>query len=209
MPFETSLSPYANHNRCYSAVSPALVPKDYTSVEVNHPLSSDDVCEDSKNILNADENSNVEEDVKLSEEQQKFLIASRNYYQEENCPNPIPVALSYPAFNPAKLYNPYPGRIHDLSVSPFSTGTKDCLQSGKNHEFGGTDFESYSEDKPKNDCDDQEQKMFTQDEDTNESYLQKPIYPWMVDSRHNTKSRQPMYDGNKEHLNHFLGETFP
>nr|CAA06645.1 hox3 [Cupiennius salei] len=207
MPFETSLSPYVNHNRYFSAVSPALVSKDYASVDANHPLSTDDVCDDSKTVLDPDDNSNTEDDVKLPEEQQKFLILSRNFYPEESCPNPIPVTSSYTAYNPSKLYNPYPTRIQELSVSPFSSGTGECPRSGKSPEFGAPNFGTFAEDKPKNDCDDREHKMFNQDEETSDPYLQKPIYPWMVDSRHNTKSRQQqMYDRNKEHLNHFLGE---
>lgn len=208
MPFETSLSPYVNHNRCYSAVSPALVPKDYASVDANHPLSSDDVSKVSKNILDADDNSNTEDEVKLSEDQQKFLILSRNFYPEENYPDQLPVASSYPGYNPAKLYNPYQGRIQELPVSPYSSGTGDFPRPGKSPDFGTSDFGNYSEDKPKNDCDEQENKMFTQDEESSDPYLQKPIYSWMVDSRHNTKSRQQhMYDGNKEHLSTFLGES--
>lgn len=205
MPFETSLSPYANHNRYYS-VSPALITKDYTSVDTNHPLSSDDICENSKNLLDADEDSN--EDAKLSEDQQKFLILQRNFYPEENCSNQVPITSSYQTYSPGKLFNSYPVRIQEQTVSSFSSGTGDCPLSGKSPEFGSLEFENFSEDKPKNDCDEQERKMFTQDEDVSDPYLQKPIYPWMVDSRHNTKTRQQqiMQDGNKEHLNPFLGK---
>lgn len=207
MPFETSLSPYANHNRYYSAVSPALVSKDYASVDVTHPLSSDDICEDSKIILEADENSNPDKDVKEFDDQQKFLILSRSFYQEGNCSDQIPITSSYPTYSSPKLFNSYSTRTQELSVSPFSTGNEDCPRSGKSPQFGSSDFGSFSEDKPKNDCDEQEYKMFAQDEDTSDPYLQKPIYPWMVDSRHNTKSRQQqmMYEGNKEHINPFLG----
>lgn len=205
MPFETSLSPFVNHNRYYSAVSPEL--KDYSSVDANHPLSSDDVCEDSKTLQDADDNSNTEEDAKLTDDHRKFLILSRNFYPDDNCQNQISVTSSYQPYNTAKLYNPYPTRIQDLPVNPYSSGAEDGPGSGKNPEFGAPEFGTCSEDKLKNDCDDQEHKMFTQDEETSDPYLQKPIYPWMVDSRHNTKSRQPqMYEGNKDHLNHFLGK---
>ncbi|KAF8785619.1 Homeobox protein Hox-A3 like protein [Argiope bruennichi] len=206
MPFETTLSPYVNKNSCYTSISPALVSKDYNgggAVEINHPQNREDVGENSQNALEVDDN---EDESKLEDEQDKLLILSRNFYPEANCPVQIPTSLP---LNTGKLFNPYQGRVQSLSMSPFSSHCEEeSPRSGKSPSFESSHYVDYRDEKLKDPiCEDQEQKLFIPVEESNDVFTNKPIYPWMVDSRHNTKNRQQqVYDAEKEQFTQFMGE---
>ncbi|XP_035228604.1 homeotic protein proboscipedia-like [Stegodyphus dumicola] len=209
MPFETSLSSFVN-NSCYTSASLTLLSKDYNGggpEEINHPRNEGNLSEDSKNLLSADDNSNNVVDEKLSEDQKKYLLLPQNFYQQGNCPNSAPVA-SYSSLSSGKLYNPYQGRIPSQSMSPFSSQiAEECSRSAKSPAFESSNYRDYREDKPKNaEREEQEQKMFAPGEESSDGFEHKPIYPWMVDSRHNTRNRQHIYEGEKEQFNQFMGE---
>ncbi|CAL1261381.1 unnamed protein product [Larinioides sclopetarius] len=206
MPFETTLSPYVNKNSCYTSISPALVSKDYNgggAVEINHPQNREDMGENSQNTLDLDDK---EDESKLEDEQDKLLILSQNFYPEANCPVQIPTSLP---LNTGKIFNPYQGRVQSLSMSPFSSHCEDeSPRSGKSPSFESSHYVDYRDEKLKDPiCEDQEQKLFIPAEESSDVFTNKPIYPWMVDSRHNTKNRQQhVYDAEKEQFNQFMGE---
>ncbi|GFV28243.1 uncharacterized protein TNCV_679311 [Trichonephila clavipes] len=211
MPFETTLSSYVNKNSCYNSISSALVSKDYNggeAVEINLPQTKEEVGEDSQNALDVDDKSNNEIKSKLETEQEKFLLLSRNFYQEGNCPTSLPASLAYSTFNTGKLFNPYQGRIQSLSMSPFSSHCEEeSPRSGKSPSYESSNYVDYRDDKLKDMAsEDQEPKLFIPTEDSNDVFVNKPIYPWMV---HNTKNRQQqVYVGVKEQFNQFLGKEF-
>ncbi|GIY52674.1 homeobox protein HOX3 [Caerostris darwini] len=210
MPFETTLSPYVNKNSCCISISPALVSEDYNEGDImkyNHPQTTDQVGEDSQNALDIDVNIKNDNETKL-EDEDKFLILPRNFYQEGNCPTSVPVSVPYSSFNSGKLFTPYQGRIQsNLSMLPFSSHCEEeSPRSGKSPSFEPSHYVDYNDDKLKDaSCEEQDQKIFLPAEESNDAFVNKPIYPWMVDARHNTKNRQQqIFDGDKGHFNQYM-----
>lgn len=195
MPFESTLSSYVSDSGCYTSNSPGLVGKDFP----NGPLEVAHAEEDSENPLDVDDTSNDEARI----DQDKFLLlSSRNFYQDVPTSIP-PTSVPFGTFNSGKVFNPYQGR---LSLSNFEEENSRPAKSPT--AFEPSNFVDYAEKlKDAVGCEEQDQKLFMTEEDGGDVFVNKPIYPWMVDSRHNTKNRQPQaYDGDKEQFNQYLGK---
>lgn len=184
MPFESTLSSYVSDSPCYPSNSPGLVvaSKDFNgALDIGHPREQDD---------DQDDNSNDRTD------QDKFLVLSRNFYQE--VPGSVP---AYGGFNAGKVFNPYQGR---LSFS--SSGThfeEESSRSAKSPPFESPYLDYAEKLKDAVACEEQEQKLFMAEEES-EVFVHKSIYPWMV---HNTKNRQQqVQEGDKEQFNQYLGK---
>lgn len=182
MPFESTLSSYVSDSPCYPSNSPGLVvAKDFNgALDIGHPREDDD----------QDDASNDRTD------QDKFLILSRNFYQE--VPGSVP---AYGGFNAGKVFNPYQGR---LSFS--SSGThfeEESPRTPKSPPFESPYMDYAEKLKDAVACEEQEQKLFMAEEES-EVFVHKSIYPWMV---HNTKNRQQqVQEGDKEQFNQYLGK---
>ncbi|GIX71855.1 hypothetical protein CEXT_492721 [Caerostris extrusa] len=134
---ETTLSPYVNKNSCCISISPALVSEDYNEGDImkyNHPQTTEQVGEDSQNALDIDVNIKNDNETKL-EDEDKFLILPRNFYQEGNCPTSVPVFRTLLIFQLRKTFHPYQGGFRATSPCfPFLlTVKKRVLARGRVH----------------------------------------------------------------------------
>nr|BBD75283.1 hox3-B protein [Parasteatoda tepidariorum] len=208
MPFKTSLSPYINNNSCYATASPDLVAKGFDgggSGDQNDHPHDEDSSGNSQVILDIEDTSNHDEGSQLDEEQQKLLLLSRSLCQEQNSP-PVAPSTYTSAFTSIKLFNPFQGRLQNLSPFSPQLEEEETPRDDKSPSFDNVEYLNYREDKSRN-VSSEDQKLFPSREDAEDMFVNKPIYPWMVDSRHNTKNRQSqVYESSKDQFSQYLGD---
>lgn len=224
MPYDSPVSPYTNDNNnnvphaAANTPASAVVPKEFHGgsnivgggdtedihphhVEATHRLLGHHSDAEEKRISFSEDGS-----LNSSRHQRLFL----QYYQQQSqvpASRLLPLNTSTGQSDQTSRYS-YTGRLHDTQTSlspPVGTECNPCYQQGASAVSPFTGYISYSVEK--RDAD--EDRKMPSYVGGGASDVFKPVYPWMVDSRHNARNRQNQQtpqSGNGQQLLHHLGE---